>query len=231
MWKYAFVAALVFAASAFGQRRFELSVKLGIPITGTFQSGSWDYLATGLQQGVSATRRYTGGVGAVLRLPRGFAAEADVLYKRLGFDINSTSDPAVPFVLDHTWNTGNSLEFPMLGEYRLERSRLLMPHIGAGVSVRTVAGASTTGQCYSPSQYYQWCPSAVPYSQPVDPHFNARSHFGGVVAGGIERRAGFLRLSPEIRYSRWRADSPVTAGGYTLRSNPNQVDFLLGLNF
>ena len=56
----------------------------------------------------------------------------------------------------------------------------------------------------------------------------------GVVFGaGIEVHALILRLSPEIRYTRWGRDTfrDACCGGSLLSSSRNQGEFLLGLTF
>jgi hypothetical protein len=220
-----------FAPSAFCQPLVECSAKIGIPISDAFQTGSYQFLATGLHEGHSATRRYTAGAGLILRLPHGFGAEVDALYKRLGYDLTSTN-PEIPVIDEHTWTTANSWEFPLLVVYRPPRLLHIGPRLSAGVSFRAVTGEGTTGQC-SPSsnQYAAFCPVTAPTPQTNDGHLTTRSSFGGAFGAGIETRAGRVRLKPEIRYTRWRADAGDTGPVFDLRSNPNQIDFLLGIGF
>jgi hypothetical protein len=45
---------------------------------------------------------------------------------------------------------------------------------------------------------------------------------------GAEMRVGVVRISPEVRYTRWRADRDLHP---ELHSNQNQVEFLLGITF
>jgi hypothetical protein len=224
-------AVLVFVSPAFCQPAIEFSAKIGIPIADTFQTGSYQFLATGLHAGTSASRRYTAGAGLILRLPHGFGAEADVLYKRLGYDLTSTN-PAIPVVYEHTWTTANSWEFPLLGVYRPRRVLHLAPRLSAGVSFRAVSGETTTGQCVPfTAAYSSLCPAAAPTPLSPDGHLNARSSFGGTFGAGVEARLGPVRLKPEIRYTRWRADAGDTGSQFDLRSNPNQIDVLLGIGF
>jgi hypothetical protein len=56
-------AILVFGAPASGQPLVEWSAKIGIPLSGSFETSSYHFLATGLQEGDSATRRYAAGAG------------------------------------------------------------------------------------------------------------------------------------------------------------------------
>jgi hypothetical protein len=56
------------------------------------------------------------------------------------------------------------------------------------------------------------------------------TNVGIVLGAGIELHLPLVRLSPEIRYTRWSAAN-VTDLGATLRSNQNQAEFLVGLTF
>ncbi len=114
----------------------------------------------------------------------------------------------------------------------LPRFAHVTPRLLGGVSFRAASGASTTGQCYPlASLYSQFCPSVTPVPQPPDSHLSARSAFGGTFGAGVEKQIGPVRLDPELRYTRWRADPNSSGPVFDLRSNPNQLDFLLGLNF
>jgi len=67
----------------------------------------------------------------------------------------------------------------------------------------------------------------IPIPQPTSNSIlDHRSGHGAVVGGGVEMRAGFLRLSPEFRYTRWAADAEVDP---YLHSNQNEMELLLGL--
>jgi hypothetical protein len=232
LYQRTLVAILACAALASGQRLIEFSARIGVPLTDSFETGTIDFLGTGLQQGSSATRRYTAGLGVALRLPRGFGVEADVLYKRLGYDRNFNPSPDIPVYFEHTWTTANSWEFPMQGTYRWAHFQSLPLRFAGGVSFRALSGVSTTGECYVlSSEYSQFCESPAPTPQPEDSHLNARSSFGATFSAGVERPVGPVRLNPEIRYTRWRRDTDASTAPFDLRSNPNQLDFLLGVRF
>jgi hypothetical protein len=70
-----------------------------------------------------------------------------------------------------------------------------------------------------------------PKPQPTDAHLGTRSSFGGTFGAGIETPLGRIRLTPEVRYTRWRADSGAGESPFDLRSNRNQVDFLISISF
>src|SRR3954452_22116849 len=164
---------LFLVSSAFGQRLVEVSAKIGIPVSEAFQTGSFHFLATGLHEGGSATRRYTVGGGVALRLPASFAAEVDVLYKRLGYDLTSSS-PGIPVINQHLSTTANSWEFPLLGVFHPRSFRHLSPRVSAGVSFRGVTGAASVGECVPEApEYSNLCRPSAGRSQPPDGHLSA----------------------------------------------------------
>lgn len=226
---HAALLALALASSA--ESPVGLSAKIGVPVSETFETNSFHALAVGRQEGYSATRRYTAGLGGEVRLPHRLGAEVDVLYKRLGYDIISSTS-AIPVIYEHTWTTANSWEIPVMATYRAGRVLGLTPRFLAGISFRTVTGASTIGQCVpNAPAYSSLCVTTEPNRQVTDPHLSNRSSIGATFGAGIEKRLGPLRLTPEFRYTRWRADAGSERPFVELRSNPNQLDFLFGIGF
>jgi len=56
--------------------------------------------------------------------------------------------------------------------------------------------------------------------------------WGGFTAGGgVELKPGRLKIGPEIRYTRWGADSRTNLNEFNPVSNLNQAELLLGLSF
>ena len=53
---------------------------------------------------------------------------------------------------------------------------------------------------------------------------------GFVIGGGVEFRAGPLRLSPELRYTRWFRENFSTSAGL-FQYNLNEASVLLGLRW
>ncbi len=99
-------------------------------------------------------------------------------------------------------NDLNSLEFPILGKYHFIRVPLVSPYIEAGPIFRTVG----SGGSYL-------------------------SNKGFAIGTGTDFKLPFVRISPEIRYSRWGSDAtPINTVG-SAPSNVNQAEFLVGLSF
>jgi hypothetical protein len=53
---------------------------------------------------------------------------------------------------------------------------------------------------------------------------------GFTLGGGVEAKALIIRLSPELRYTRWGSDS-FSNPAFSPRSGQNQIEFLVGLSF
>ncbi len=53
---------------------------------------------------------------------------------------------------------------------------------------------------------------------------------GFTFGGGVEVKALIIRLSPELRYTRWGSDS-FSNPAFSPRSGQNQAEFLVGLSF
>ena len=204
----------------FGQS-VQLGVKGGVPVTDAFQASSFFTLDFG-SSGSSATRRYTVGPMVELQLPHGFGVECDALYTRLGFAY-FTKMIALEYTYSNT--SANGWEFPLLAKYRLPKVHPFQPHIGIGPAFRTVTGVSIS--TFSLIDFYPPIPIGRGHSS-SDPHLDARSNVGIAVGSGVEFRLGFLKVSPEVRYVRWRADHDEDPN---LHSNPNQVEVLLGVTF
>jgi hypothetical protein len=61
------------------------------------------------------------------------------------------------------------------------------------------------------------------------PELRKRLYPGVSLVGGVEIPAGFARIAPELRYTRWMAFTSAQAGG--LRFQANQVEILLSFVF
>ena len=116
--------------------------------------------------------------------------------------LNLTVDTRVlPTLTSHLSNDVSSAEFPILGKYHFLHAPVVSPYIEAGPIFRAVATAGS----YLSNQ-------------------------GFAVGGGVDIKLLVLRVSPEIRSSRWGKDAPVT-GFLAAPSNINQAEFLIGVSF
>ena len=204
-------AALAPALLSAGDR-ISLGVKGGVPIT--------DALNTA--QGVSSsyftnTKRYLVGPTVEFHLPARFSIEVDALYKRLGYQYEASGPDVTATTVANTW------EFPVLGKFEILPGPV-RPFIDFGASVRHLSGIRQVRQTISGVTLNQ-----VEIDNPAE--FNKSNDFGLVFGAGIAFKMGRVRISPEMRYTRWGGENlrdPVNA---LLRTNRNQGDFMLGITF
>jgi opacity protein-like surface antigen len=191
-------------------------IKAGVPMT--------DFLNTvnGSRTSITTTtNRYIVGPTVELRLPLGFGVEADALYRHFRFnaatslvDIVSSFGSTVSGSLS---TSASAWEFPLLVKKRFAHGPI-RPFVGAGVSFNKITGVSQTVQ------------GLVFPSHVADLQDDFSKGF--VIGGGVELKALLLKITPEIRYTRWGTTqfNSVISGG-TLRSNVNQAEFLVGITF
>jgi hypothetical protein len=116
--------------------------------------------------------------------------------------LNLTTDTRVlPQPAIHFSSDLSSWEFPILGKYHFLHAPVVSPYIEAGPIFRAVGARSSY-----------------------------LSNDGFAIGGGVDIKLLVLRVSPEIRYSRWGKDATVT-GFLAAPSNINQAEFLVGLSF
>jgi len=193
---------LVGATSVFGQLSY--GVRGGLPLTNFFQA-----VSNPNETFISSATRFIIGPTVELRLPAGFGLEADALFRH--FQYNGSTN-AVDELIRST--ASNAWEFPLLVKYRTP-GVFVKPFLDGGVAFDHWSGlkqiTATAGALTSSSN-------------------TSGSNAGFVVGAGIELHLPLVRLSPEIRYTRWGAANVTDLGG-ALRSNQNQAEFLVGLTF
>jgi hypothetical protein len=193
------------------------------PLPGRAQSVSFgltaglpiNQLATAVDGQVSNTGRITFGPSFRVHLPHRFGIDVDLLYKQFDFG----------FAADAARITLHRLELPL--EFRYDfRDSPAHPFVHGGMSfnrVITMGGASNCGDFGGGTGFY--CIGGKPAGQLRHEHT-----YGPVLGAGVDFGWRAIRLSPEIRLTRWvdrnfgTADSP-------LRSNLTQVEVLLALTF
>jgi hypothetical protein len=200
------LALLLLAGSAQAQL-FTGGIKAGVPISDTFDFVTSDPRT----RFFSSTKRYIIGTTAELRLPLGLGVEFDVLFRKFSYDRTDLVDVLV----GNYSATGNQWQFPLLFKYRFPGSAV-RPFVVAGPSLSHISGLTIVGTVLNNRD---------------DPEELRKDLVAGAVVGaGIEIKALFLRISPEIRYTRWGSDAFVGPRDL-FNSNPNQADFMLGITF
>jgi len=200
---------LLFGAASASAQLFSWGVKAGVPLT--------DFLNTAESQQfafTSTTDRFIVGPTAELHLPFGLGVEFDILYRRFNYNGSGT----LAGVVTSSSASGNAWEFPLLAKYRFS-TKIVHPFVDAGVALDTLSGltqAITKNNITSTT------------STPAE--LNTTSTRGFVMGGGLSVKVLVVRLSPEIRFTRWGAQHFIDPNGL-LHSNLNQGEFLLGITF
>lgn len=147
-----------------------------------------------------------------LRLPLGFAIEADGLYRSVGaITTANLTDAVVNSVSD-----ARSWEFPIMAKYRFP-TPVLKPFVVAGPSFRWTGRQAINSSCTGTN-----CtdiPSAI--------RNDSFSQAGFVVGGGLEWKAGPLRLAGEGRYTRYTKETFSQFNA----TNQNQAQILFSIGF
>jgi hypothetical protein len=97
---------------------------------------------------------------------------------------------------------GNSFEFPLLVKYKFP-GILARPYIAGGLSFRKISDI---------------------------PNVFETGSRGVVLGAGLRVSALLVRISPELRYTRWNNEAFRSAAG-ALGSSRNQVELLVGITF
>ncbi len=250
------IIALASGCPLFGQfGPLSVDLKVGIPISSTsgVPAASNGCGSTGCSQFSnysSRTTHFTLGPALELRLPRGFALEADALFSRLNYDASTISDSpgtvnGMQVVEYHSAFRSTKLErwqFPILLKWRFGNHRV-RPFVSGGISVDHISRMDeqltfiVQGSFCTP--LFTPCPTRISASGFSDSALlPTRNRKGGVFGGGIDFRAlGPIRLTAEARYTRWGSSQFANTseifdflGGAPVISL-NETTFLLGISF
>ena len=201
-------SVLLMAASAVHGQGLSFGLKGGVPLTDAL-----DVLDR--SRYFSDKAPYVIGPAVELRLFAGLSAEANLLYRRVEY---TSTTQVTPQAVSRT--TGQTWEIPLLAKYRVS-GELLRPFVLAGLSYRRLARFEqrlTTGGISG----------TVQVSEP--PGLTNRSTAGATVGGGLELSLPLIRVSAEMRYTRWGSSS-FRAALAGLASQLNQADVLVGILF
>lgn len=193
-----------------------VGLKVGAPLTEAFDT------ATGPSGSYSSdTKRYIIGPQIELRLPAGFAIELDALYTKLKFSsVGSVAGSVVNAATD-----ADAWEFPLLLKKKFG---------GANAGVAAVRPFVSTGASFKRLTSIRQVRNFVTGSSQTtsDPaELRNKNATGFVVGGGLEIRALFLRISPEVRFTRWGTSNFREGVANLLETNRNQGQFLVGFHF
>ena len=116
--------------------------------------------------------------------------------------------------------TGSTWQFPVLVKKRFS-SGAVRPYIGAGPAFQHLFSLKQVTHYFTGG-------STTTTDNPAE--IDNRGGVGGVLEGGFELHMGPLKVSPELRYTRWGSSHFALPSGSAL-SNQNQAEFLLGITF
>ena len=174
--------------------------------------------------GTAESRPYLIGPMVQFHLPHGFALEFDALYSRFGYT-SSNTDIIGDFYTSRA--RANSWQFPLLLKYRLHFP-VLQPYVLAGWDPQHAWGTTQTSAYlisnpYDPNYTRTYLQSSMSY------HYE--TNHGLVAGGGIELGTHHWRVSPEVRYIRWKDPlfSSYGSHGFYLLVPQNEVQLTLGL--
>jgi hypothetical protein len=205
-----FLLTLVVSASAFAQP-IGVGIKGGLPFTDMFESANGVPNVTAETE----TKRYIIGPMIDLRLPAGFGIEFDALYQRANF---SSVFGAAGSLLTAGFDA-DSWEFPLLLKYRFGGANAVAasvrPYVAGGANFRRLSDVGNIGSFITGNQ-----------SGELD-----RNNTGFTFGGGVEIRALFIRIAPEVRFTRWGTDHFTEGLANIWKTNRNQGQFLVGLYF
>lgn len=195
------VLLVVASGGAFAQLSF--GVRGGLPFNDFFHAVS----GQGPTTFQSSATRFTLGPTVELHLPAGFGLEADALYRNFQYNASLLG---VDTLLKNT--ASNAWEFPLLLKYRTP-GPFVRPYFDGGVAWDRWSGFTQLSGLVASTKTNV---SGV--------------NTGFVLGAGIELKLPLVKLSPEIRYSRWGARN-ISDVQNLLQSNQNRVEFLVGLTF
>jgi opacity protein-like surface antigen len=194
-------------------------LKGGVPLS-DFVSTAQSITSNNSRTFSATTNPYIIGATAELRLPFGLGVEFDLLYRHLNYQ-QVFSSAGITSVLSNSQTTGNAWEFPLLAKYRFP-SKIIRPFVDGGVAWDTLQGLSQDIQQTVAGV------SSKTSGTPVE--LNKKTTTGFVLGAGVEIKALVIRISPEVRYTRWGAQHFLDPNGL-LHSNQNQAEFLVGITF
>jgi hypothetical protein len=197
-----FVMALPVLAQPFGA-----GFKIGLPLNDAFELQNTANLAS------LKNKKYILGPQFEVRLPAGFSVELDALYT--SFEINTVGN-AARSILGSSFDT-DSWEFPLMLKKKFGGADAVAasakPFILGGASFRRLGDIGNIGDFVTGS---------------VDVDKTATGFVAGV---GVEIRALFIRISPELRFTRWGTENLREGVTNILKTNKNQGQFLVGIHF
>jgi hypothetical protein len=190
-------------------QRISVGVEAGVPATESFDTG---FIYRGSFD--PTTTRYVVGPAVGVSLRSRLAAEINALFQPFSFrQSNIIGTPS-------SWKTtGNLWQFPLLLKYHLLEGPIA-PYITAGPSLQLATNITESFiTVIDPTP-------VVSHPQP-----DRRVIAGFTAGGGLGFSLGRLRISPELRYTRWAAENFNFTQTNHVGTTLNQVQLLVAFMF
>ena len=182
--------------------QFSAGLKGGVPLTDFIS-----FASNPTQTIRSKSSGFILGPVIELHLPAGFGVEFDALYRNFNY---KTSANFVDTLLSSS--AGHAWEFPLLLKYKVP-SLIVRPYLAAGFAFDRWTGLKQVTNAIGVTNSHV-----------------AVTNTGVVLGAGFEIHALVIRISPEVRFTRWGAKDLTDLGGL-IRSSQNQSEFLIGVTF
>lgn len=196
---------LLFCALPMCCQSVSFGIKGGVPVTAGL-GGNYAYYDID-------TQRWTAGATVEFKLPANLSVGVDALYRRFSYSVGNYLGTRDDGNIGH-W------EFPVFAKYRfgtIVPPYVARPFVEAGFAFDR---AHTSGTEVSSLRGPPGCCSTV-----TTAYSSYQWGFGFLVGGGIEIKAAFLKIAPEVRYTRWQK------GLFYDGLERNQVEVLVGVRF
>lgn len=179
-----------------------------------------------IQYSAPAAKPLVYGAAVEFRVTRRVSVEAEALCRRISY--NSVFEYATPssgLLFAFSKTTAQRWEIPLVGKYRFG-SGVLRPFAAAGAAIDWINAMHTEADTGSRS--FLGHVGTAHSSYGASGQMTAGPRAGVVLGGGVEARLGPLRISPQLRVTRWirmRVAEP------DLRSRQTEAAALLTLMF
>jgi opacity protein-like surface antigen len=184
----------------------QLPISFGLKGGGRLSDFTEDYRNSAGDRTTKQDHTYTIGPYAELNLPVGFSLEADLLYKKSGATF---AQAATSGVTTRQFNF-DSFDVPILLKKRFgERAMFFRPFLEGGLANRYSSGL----------------PGSTSMTDPLSASTHSGWQEGIVLGGGVEFKVLILKVSGELRWTRFGNISSSTIP----KINANQAELLFGI--
>lgn len=191
--------------------RAQLPLSFGLKGGARLSDFTEDFSNSSVGQTTKQDHIYTIGPYAELHLPIGFSLEADLLYKKSGATFTSAvvSNPFFTGSATRQFNF-DSFDVPILAKKRFgEKGIFFRPFLEGGLANRYSTGL----------------PSSSSLADPTSAGTHGGWQEGIVLGAGMEFKVLILKVSGELRWTRFGNISSSTIP----KINANQAEFLIGV--